>query len=114
MPQGLGFRGLGFRGLGFRGLGFRVLSLPGFPLLDWLHVVGLGVAADVFDNLLAYAVAITYRLAHALWLGCRSRKTAETVVATDKLGQIKLCEPASVLDHLTEEMLKREGASKKP
>ena len=33
-----------------------MLSLPGFSLLDWLHVVGLGVAADVFDNLLAYAV----------------------------------------------------------
>ncbi|CAE7362648.1 unnamed protein product [Symbiodinium sp. CCMP2592] len=89
-----------------------LLSLPGFVLscvvLDWLHIVDLGVGADVIGNL--FWLLIT---SNVYFPG--SNKEQRLVRLWQRIRDFyKQFRPPSVLDNLTLEMIRREGASKKP
>jgi hypothetical protein len=89
-----------------------LLALPAFNLncvvLDWLHVVDLGVGADALGNFF-------YSLIAAPGLLEGATKAARVFTLWQKLrAWYRLHRPASVLDQLTEEMIKRQGPTKKP
>ncbi|CAE7536543.1 unnamed protein product [Symbiodinium sp. KB8] len=90
-------------------------SLPGFSLshvlLDWLHVVDLGVSADALGNL--FWLCLTYRAGNPLMRGNSKGERLKQLWLQLK-DWYKVHKPPSVLDNLTEEMVKRDGASKKP
>ena len=92
-----------------------LLSLPGFSLshvlLDWLHVVDLGVSADALGNL--FWLCLTYRAGNPLMRGNSKGERLKQLWLQLK-DWYKVHKPPSVLDNLTEEMVKRDGASKKP
>ena len=82
-----------------------LLSLPGFSLkfvvLDWLHVVDLGVAADLLGNLFWQVISTSNQVCVA------SSKGHRLDLLWAKLQEwYKATRPASRLDNLTEEMIK--------
>ncbi|CAE6969872.1 unnamed protein product [Symbiodinium sp. CCMP2592] len=89
-----------------------LLSLPGFEvsciLLDWLHVVDLGCGADAIGNFFWHLIAEpgfypgTSREARLKQLWARLRTWYQRR------------KPASVLDNLTVEMVRRSKATSKP
>ena len=88
-----------------------LLSIPGFSLefvlLDWLHVVDLGVAADLLGNLF-------YEVTHfdcPLWPRANSKHYRLDKLWEHLQAWYKVSRPVSRLDNLTFEMF---HASKKP
>ena len=89
-----------------------LLSLPGFVLscafLDWLHIVDLGVAADVIGNLSWLLITSTIYFTG-------SSKEQRLVQLWQRIREFyQQFRPPSVLDSLTLEMIRRDGATKKP
>ena len=91
-----------------------LLGLQNFCLsmvvLDWLHVVDLGVGADVLGNL--FYTALTYKGAQLL---AGRTKDERLVSLWKKLREwYSINKQASMLDNLTHEMIRRDGGQKKP
>jgi hypothetical protein len=89
-----------------------VMQLPAFTIacvvLDWLHVVDLGVGADVIGNLFWEILIVPGLVAGAT-------KAARLLVLWTKMQAWYVrVKPPSKLDDLTEEMIKKKGGSGKP
>ena len=87
-----------------------LLSLPGFSckhvVLDWLHVVDLGCAADMLGNLFWQVISTSNLL-----LVANSKAHRLDLLWAKLQGWYKVTKPAARLDNLTEEMIK---AGEKP
>ena len=88
------------------------LSLPGFTIscvvLDWLHIVDLGVGADVLGCLFWELITT-----NGLLTGANKAERLGDLWTRLRLFY-KVHKPPCVLDNLTESMIKKEGKGSKP